>query len=52
VLDQPKLKRVLADADKAGAKRVYLIGPDELARGEVLVRDLATGDQRTEPIPD
>ena len=52
VLGQPKLKRVLADADKAGARRVYLIGPDELARGEVLVRDLASGEQTTEPIPD
>jgi histidyl-tRNA synthetase len=52
VLGQPKLKRVLADADKAGAKRVYLIGPDELARGEVLVRDLASGEQTAEPIPD
>jgi histidyl-tRNA synthetase len=52
VLDRPKLKRVLADADKAGAKRIYLIGPDELARGEVLVRDLASGEQHSEPIPE
>jgi len=52
VLGQPKLKRVLADADKAGARRVYMIGPDELSRGEVLVRDLASGEQTTEPIPD
>jgi histidyl-tRNA synthetase len=52
VLGRPKLKRVLADADKAGARRVYLVGPEELSRGEVLVRDLATGEQTTEPIPD
>jgi histidyl-tRNA synthetase len=52
VLDQPKLKRVLTDADKAGARRIYLIGPEELARGEVLVRDLASGEQESEPIPD
>jgi len=52
VLDQPKLKRVLADADKAGAKRVYLIGPDEFERGEVLVRDLVSGEQHSESIPD
>jgi len=52
VLDQPKLKRVMADADKAGARRVYLIGPDELARGEVLVRDLTSGKQTNEPLPD
>jgi histidyl-tRNA synthetase len=52
VLGQPKLKRVLADADKAGARRVYLVGPEELSRGEVLVRDLASGEQTTEPIPE
>ncbi len=52
VLGRPKLKRVLADADKAGARRVYLIGPEELSRGEVLVRDLASGEQTTEPIPE
>jgi histidyl-tRNA synthetase len=51
VLGRPKLKRVLADADKAGARRAYLIGPEELSRGEVLVRDLASGQQTTEPIP-
>jgi histidyl-tRNA synthetase len=52
VLGRPKLKRVLADADKAGARRVYLVGPEELSRGEVLVRDLASGEQTTEPIPE
>jgi len=52
VLGSPKLKRVLADADRANAACVYLIGPDELTRGEVLIRDLATGEQRTETLPD
>jgi histidyl-tRNA synthetase len=52
VLGHPKLKRVLADADKSGARRLYLIGPDELARGEVLIRDLTSGEQTSEPIPD
>ncbi len=45
-----KLKRALADADRAGARRIYLLGPDELARGEVLVRDLASGEQHTESL--
>jgi histidyl-tRNA synthetase len=40
-----KLKRALADADKAGAGAIYLLGPEELARGVALVRDLETGDQ-------
>ncbi len=52
VLGEPKLKRALSDADRAGARQVYVVGPDELARGEVLVRDLASGEQRTEPLPD
>ena len=51
VLGTIKLKRALADADRAGARRFYLIGPDELARGIVIVRDLETGNQTEEPLP-
>jgi len=51
VLGQPRLKRALADADRAGARRVYLLGPDECARGMVRVRDLASGEERDEPLP-
>jgi histidyl-tRNA synthetase len=50
VLSDVKPKRALADADRAGARRVYLLGPDELARGEVAVRDLATGEQSTQAL--
>jgi len=50
-LSDSKLKRALADADRAGAKRFYLVGPDELARGEVTVRDLASGTQSSEALP-
>ncbi len=50
VLGRPRLKRVLADADKVGAARVWLIGPDEAARGVATVRDLASGEQREEPL--
>jgi histidyl-tRNA synthetase len=46
-----KLKRALADADRAGARFIYLLGPEELARGVVLVRDLASGEQTEEPLP-
>jgi histidyl-tRNA synthetase len=52
VTGQPKLKRVLADADKSRARYLYMIGPDELARGEVLVRDLESGEQNSQPLPD
>jgi histidyl-tRNA synthetase len=51
VLGEPRLKRVMADADRAGAREVHLLGPDEVARGEVLIRDLKSGEQRSEPIP-
>jgi histidyl-tRNA synthetase len=51
VLGDAKLKRALADADRAGAQRFYLIGPDERERGVMTVRDLKTGDQTEEPLP-
>ena len=50
VLGSPKLKRALADADRAGAARIYLVGPDEVARGVALERDLASGEQREVPL--
>jgi len=45
-----KLKRVLGDADKAGAQRVYLVGSDERARGVVKIRDLASKQETEEPL--
>jgi histidyl-tRNA synthetase len=45
-----KLKRVLGDADKAGAERVFLIGEDERERGVVKVKDLAKNEEHEEPI--
>jgi histidyl-tRNA synthetase len=51
VLGQPRLKRALADADKAGAGRAYLVGPEEVAKGSALVRDLATGEQTERRLP-
>ncbi len=50
VLAPMKLKRALSDADRAGARFVYLLGPEEVARGVVLVRDLASGEQSEEPL--
>ena len=51
VLASVKPKRALADADKAGAVRIYLLGPDERARGVAKVRDLATGEEHDVPLP-
>jgi histidyl-tRNA synthetase len=33
-------------ADRSGARAVVVLGPDEVARGVVTVKDLATGEQR------
>jgi len=51
VLGGVKPKRALADADKAGAVRIYLVGPDERTRGVAKVRELATGEEHDEPLP-
>jgi histidyl-tRNA synthetase len=50
VLGTLKPKRVFADANKAGARHVYVIGPDERARGVVRIKDLASEAQRDEPL--
>ena len=36
-----KLKRALERADEVGARKAVLLMPDELARGEVVLRDMA-----------
>ena len=40
------LKSQFKLADKLGAARVAVVGPDELAAGEVTLRDMATHDER------
>ena len=52
ILDHPKLKRAMADADRIGAQRIWMLGPDELERGHARVRDLQTGEERDEPLPE
>ena len=39
-------KSQLRRADRTGARQVAIIGGDELARGEVTIKDMATGEQR------
>jgi histidyl-tRNA synthetase len=43
------LKAQLRGADRASARVAVLLGDDELARGEAVVRDLARGDQAAHP---
>ena len=52
VLGTPRLKRAMQDADRAGAREIWVIGADEAARGVARVRDLDSGEQRDEKLPD
>jgi histidyl-tRNA synthetase len=44
-----KLGRQFKYADRKGIPFALVLGPDELARGEVVVRDLRSGEQRSVP---
>ena len=44
--DGRRLRAQLKAADRAGARVAVLIGPEELARGGVTLKDLASGEQR------
>jgi histidyl-tRNA synthetase len=44
-----KLGKQFKYADRKGIPFALVLGPDELARGEVVVRDLRNGDQRSVP---
>ncbi|MBW2293408.1 MAG: histidine--tRNA ligase [Deltaproteobacteria bacterium] len=50
ILGSPKLKRVIADADRDDAKNLWMLGPDELSRGVVKCRALGSGVEREEDI--
>lgn len=52
VLGNVKLRRALADADRAGAASIYWIGPEEHARGVARRRELGSGQERDVPLPD
>ncbi len=43
------LGKQFKEADRKGVPFALVLGPDELARGEAVVKDLATGEQRTVP---
>jgi histidyl-tRNA synthetase len=45
-IDGKSMKSQLRQADKSGAPYALVIGPDELAKGVVQVKALATGEQR------
>jgi histidyl-tRNA synthetase len=43
------LGKQFKEADRKGVRYALVLGPDELARGEVVVKELATGVQRSVP---
>ena len=46
------MKKRMERAGKSGARVAILIGDDEIAAGEVTLRDLVTGEQRRVPVGD
>ena len=46
------LKSQLRAANKAGARYCLILGPDELARGEVVLKHMQSGAQRNVPFPE
>ena len=44
-----QMKAQMKAANRRGARVVVVIGPDEKARGEVVVKDFVSGDERTLP---
>ncbi len=50
ILGSPKLKRVIADADRDDAKNLWMLGPEELSRGVVKRRKLESGVESDEPL--
>ena len=45
--DARSLRAQMKRADRSGARRVLILGDDELARGEVTVKDMGSGEQVT-----
>lgn len=44
-----KLRKALSYADSRGARHVIIAGPKDLAKGEVTIRDMESGDQTRVP---
>ncbi len=41
------MKSQLRQANKLGVKTCLLLGQDEMAKGQIVVKDMATGTQKT-----
>jgi histidyl-tRNA synthetase len=51
ILEKKKLKWAFKHAGRRGAKDLVIIGPDDVAAGEYVVKDLSTGEQTRRPLP-
>lgn len=51
LLGTVKARRAFADAERAGAARIYLIGPEDLARNAVRVKEFSNSAEHEEPLP-
>jgi histidyl-tRNA synthetase len=50
IYSDKKFKKVMDHANKIGAKFVVIIGGDEMEKGALTIKDMATGEQRTMPL--
>lgn len=48
-LNPDRLGKQLREADSKGVRYALVLGPEELSRGEVVVKDLSSGEQRSVP---
>ena len=48
-LNDDRLGKQLREADAKGVRFALVLGPEELSRGEVVVKDLSSGEQRSLP---
>jgi histidyl-tRNA synthetase len=51
-LKQAGVNRQFKDADARGARNVIVIGPDEVAKGELVIRDKTNGTERSVSLQD
>ncbi len=51
-IDGKKMSAQLKQADRAGAQKALILGEDELAKGTIILRDLATSQQEDIPLQD
>lgn len=49
-LKDQSVRKQFKAAETEGARTVLVIGPDELAKGVVVLRDMASGEERTVPL--